>query len=147
MNKNMKLINITIAFLIIIAISVIFILKKSENYKTVPNTADFNNSKENENVDKDINNGKVVIRQYVTDNCIYCVKMEPILANIQDKYLGRVVIEKIDLYENLQEVNKYSIRSTPTQLYFSADGTFKNRTNGMVTEEEIITVLKSLGVE
>jgi len=81
-------------------------------------------------------------------SCIPCKKMAPILAELKAEYVGRVIVEVIDVGEpgGRELAMKYRIRLIPTQIFFDADGNEVWRHQGFLPKEKIIEKLREMGV-
>ena len=80
-------------------------------------------------------------------NCIPCKKMQPVMKSIQEKYRGKVKVIFCDTRKNRKLARVYNIWIIPTQVFIDADGDEVMLHRGFVPEAEIITVLKSQGIE
>jgi len=114
--------------------------------------------------------GKPVIIDFTASWCIPCKTFNPILEQTYEKYKDQVIIKIIDADEHKDLVSKLPIRAIPTQLFFNKDGSpydpsklgiigFRGYSKensdkidltvheGAFTEEELIVVLKDMGVD
>ena len=80
-------------------------------------------------------------------NCIPCKKMQPVMKSIQKKYRGIVKVIFCDTRKNREMAREYNIWIIPTQVFIDADGDEVMRHKGFFPEAEIITFLKSQGIE
>jgi len=110
-----------------------------------------------------------IILHFGAEYCPQCVEMEPIYENIKQKTQGKAIIEYIDKVEQKEIAEQYPIKSIPTQIFINADGTPYNGEKveqrkfekyydeqgnhtlttavGTMKEEEIMEVLKEMGME
>ncbi len=68
--------------------------------------------------------------------CSYCQRMEPTVARIATRYVGRVVVGKIDVDTQPGLVGRWGVRAWPTFVLFRK-GTEVGRHVGMATEAEL----------
>jgi thioredoxin 1 len=74
--------------------------------------------------------------------CPPCREMIPILEQLKKEYDGRVNIKIIDIDQQPDEVQKYSIRVIPTQILLDADGKEIGRHEGFIPKEELIKAIE-----
>lgn len=67
--------------------------------------------------------GKPVLLNVSSDNCPYCVMMEPELAEIYAKYGDAAVIRDVNVDECPDAYLQLPVRGTPMQVFYYADGT------------------------
>ena len=65
---------------------------------------------------------KPVLLNISSDNCPYCVMMEPDLAQIHKQYGEQAVVADINLDRCPESSWQLPVRATPTQILFYADG-------------------------
>lgn len=78
--------------------------------------------------------------------CIPCKAMAPILEQLRVDYAGRLDVQFIDVWENPEASEQYSIRTIPTQIFYAADGRELARHEGFIDREGILQGFKQLGV-
>lgn len=78
--------------------------------------------------------------------CIPCKMMIPVIESLSAEYEGRAGIVFIDVWKNPKEVEKFGIRTIPTQIFYDKDGKEAMRHEGYFSKVEIIKVLTKLGV-
>ena len=79
--------------------------------------------------------------------CIPCKKMAPILQELAEEYKGRVVIKKIEVYQERELTKANGIRLIPTQIFFNAENQEVNRHVGFMDKEQIKKVFETMGVK
>lgn len=84
---------------------------------------------------------------FVSPNCLACVKMEGLMKEIISEYEGKAEIIEIDIMENSEISNKYNIIYTPTQVFFDEEGNEITRHEGFIGKKDLVLKLESLGVE
>jgi len=75
--------------------------------------------------------------------CGPCKMMPPILQKVKAELGTQIRIVKIDSEKNPAIMKKFSIRGVPTLLLFK-NGDLKWRQSGVVPEDQIISVIKSI---
>ena len=100
-------------------------------------------SETTENIEK----GKPMLLDLGSSTCIPCKEMVPVLAQVKKMYDGKAIVKVIDVNDNPEEANRYGIRVTPTQIFLDKDGKEVFRHEGFFSTEDIVKVLKDMGVE
>lgn len=67
--------------------------------------------------------GKPMMLNLSSDDCPYCVMMEPELAKVYLQYSGVATVHDINVDRTPQALEQLPMRATPTQVLFNADGT------------------------
>lgn len=78
--------------------------------------------------------------------CIACVKMKPIIVELQDEYKNKANILLIDVNEHRRLTPKYKIMLIPTQVFFDTSGTEIYRHIGFFPKDSILIFLKQAGL-
>jgi len=79
--------------------------------------------------------------------CIPCKKMAPILQELSEEYMGRVVIKIIEVYDERELTVANKIRLIPTQIFFDSKNQEVFRHEGFMDKEEIKKVFDKMGVK
>ena len=79
------------------------------------------------------------------DKCIPCIKMAPILTQLEKDFAGQLDVKFIDAWQNQAEAANYRVRMIPTQIFFAPDGTELYRHTGFYGREEILDKWLELG--
>jgi thioredoxin 1 len=79
--------------------------------------------------------------------CTPCKMMKPILNELKKEYADVLNVEVIDVRYNPEAMKKYNIRGIPFQIVFDASGKELKRHYGYMDKEEILAMLKSVGIE
>ena len=79
--------------------------------------------------------------------CIPCKMMAPILERLEKRYAGKAAIIFLDVWEDPKPANHFGIRTIPTQIFFDKAGKEVYRHVGFMSEEAIVTRLKSMGIQ
>jgi len=77
--------------------------------------------------------------------CKACKEMAPILEAVRKEYVGRAVVEFIDVWKNPEAAEPYDVRIIPTQIFYDRDGQEVWRHEGALSKSEIAEKLKRLG--
>ena len=88
------------------------------------------------NIDSTINQYPALVLDCYKSGCGPCEEMEAALDEIAQDFLGKVVVGRIDMNENLKTKEKYKISSYPTLLLFN-DGILVDRIVGFTSKESI----------
>ena len=85
----------------------------------------------------------VRLKDFYADWCGPCKTQDPILEELESDY-ENVEFEKIDVDENQDVANQYSVRSLPTLVVEDEDGEVE-RFIGVTQREDIETALEKAG--
>ena len=116
--------------------------------------------------------GLPVIADYGADSCIPCKQMAPILKTLNAEMQGKAFIKFVDVWQYNEAAANVPVQVIPTQVFFNADGTpfvpseelakqiqfdmYSDKEGGKhiftvhqggLTEEQMRTILKEMGVE
>jgi thioredoxin 1 len=81
-----------------------------------------------------------VLLDFWAEWCGPCKMIAPILDEMASEYQGRVTIAKINIDENPQTPQKFSVRGIPTLLLFK-DGTVAAQKVGAVSKSQLAAFL------
>lgn len=79
--------------------------------------------------------------------CIPCKAMAPILEELKNTYAGKLDVEFIDVWADVDAGKKYGINMIPTQIFYDATGTERFRHEGFFGKEDILAKWKEFGVD
>lgn len=81
-------------------------------------------------------------------NCRPCQMMQPIVAEIEKEYKGKLEVEFIDVWlpENENVAQKYKISSIPVQIFFDENGKEVYRHIGYFPKEDILKAFENNGI-
>jgi thioredoxin 1 len=83
----------------------------------------------------------VTILDFHADWCGPCSTQDPILEELMEK-VSDVTLEKVDVDENQQRANDYSVRSIPTIVVLDNEGEVVDRFVGVTQEETILDAIE-----
>ncbi len=92
---------------------------------------------------------KVTFVELGSENCIPCRMMKPVMQKIESRFSGQVKVVFHDVWtaEGRPYAMKYGIRAIPTQVFLDSGGGEFFRHEGFFSEDEIVRLLKTKGVE
>ena len=79
--------------------------------------------------------------------CIPCKLMAPILEKLEKVYAARAAVVFFDVWKDQAPAKRFGIRTIPTQIFFDKDGKEVYRHEGFLSEEEIVSRFKGMGVK
>ena len=79
--------------------------------------------------------------------CIPCKMMAPIIKKLKKVYEVKAAIIFIDVWENLEQAERFGVRALPTQIFFDPYGKEVHRHVGFIGEKEIVAQLKKMGID
>lgn len=124
----------------------------------------------NLDMDKLLSYGLPVIIDFGADSCIPCKEMAPVLKELNEELRGKAIVKFVDVWKNADAAQVVPLRVIPTQFFFDKDGKpyvptdpessgflmygdeetnehYFTAHEGGMTKDEILAVLKELGVE
>jgi thioredoxin 1 len=90
--------------------------------------------------------GMVTMVDLGADSCIPCKMMMPIITKLEKAYRGKAAIVFIDVWKDKEPAKRFGIRAIPTQIFFDKDGKEVYRHTGFMSEADIVSELKKMGV-
>ena len=90
--------------------------------------------------------GMVTMVDLGADSCIPCKMMAPIITKLEKAYRGKAAIVFIDVWKDKEPAKRFGIRAIPTQIFFDKNGKEVYRHTGFMSEADIISNLKKMGV-
>jgi len=96
-----------------------------------------------ENFDEKIKNSEVAIVDIWATWCGPCKQLSPIIDEVSSELGSKVVVGKMDADANLDFVKTLNVRNIPTILYYK-NGEVVERTNGLKTKNEILSIVNKL---
>jgi thioredoxin 1 len=94
-----------------------------------------------------IGQGKPVLLELGSDQCVPCKMMAPVLKELSEQYPQQFTVAFHDVWKDPAASEKYGIESIPTQIFFDKNGKELYRHEGFFPKEDILAKWKELGVE
>lgn len=73
--------------------------------------------------------------------------MEPVVSELKGLYAGTMEVRKVDVFENPEVAEKYSIRVVPTLILEDPEGNILERHEGFMALEDIQEWLEKHGIK
>ena len=90
--------------------------------------------------EKILNENDLVFVDFFAVWCGPCQMFSPVVEQILKKYEDKVTVLKVDIDENSEIADKYSIRSVPTSILFK-NNNIVERTSGMISFNECSSLI------
>lgn len=87
-----------------------------------------------------LKNENLVLVDFYSDSCVPCKRMAPVLAELEESYAEKVYIGKVNSAYEPELIEKYSVRSAPTLIFFKDGEPFERRT-GVVKKAELEAII------
>ena len=91
--------------------------------------------------------GRVTMIDLGADYCVPCKMMAPILKKIKQQYKDKADIIFMDVSENRDQAERFEVRVIPTQVFYNADKKEVYRHEGFMSEKDIVSRLKLMGIQ
>jgi len=98
-------------------------------------------------VDKVRASKKPSVVDFGADGCRPCDMMTPVLANLKDKYTGKLNVLFVHVQKEQILAARYGIQVIPVQVFFDKDGKEIFRHTGFFPQNEIEKKLSEMGVK
>lgn len=79
--------------------------------------------------------------------CIPCKKMQPILAQLQQRFGDRAQVRNVYITEHPKTAREYKVMAMPTQVVFDASGKEVTRHIGFWDKDEFLAALAKAGLK
>jgi len=79
--------------------------------------------------------------------CIPCKKMAPILQELSEEYMDRVIIKIIEIDQEPGLTTANRIRLIPTQIFFDVKNQEVLRHEGFMSKDDIKKVFQKMGIQ
>ena len=95
------------------------------------------------------NKYKITFYELGSVRCIPCIKMQPVIKSIEEKYKKDVKVVFYDVWtsEGKEKAKDFVFNSIPTQIFVDENGKEFFRHVGYFSEEEIEAVLAKKGIK
>jgi len=89
---------------------------------------------------------KFVMLELGSKGCIPCEKMRPVMDRLTKEYGRRLEVIFVDVRENPDIAKQWGVYVIPVQVFLNKDGVEVHRHIGYYPFEDIVKVLKKLGI-
>ena len=96
-----------------------------------------------DNFDEKIKSSEIAIVDIWAEWCGPCKQLSPIIDEVSSELGDKVLVGKMDADANLDFVKELNVRNIPTILYYK-NGEVVERTNGLKTKSEILSIVNKL---
>lgn len=134
MNKKKLIIRIIVPVLILVALTVIWVVKThptptaiDNNLVTAENEEDFVLETTSVDLETLTAYGLPIIVDFGSDSCIPCKEMAPVLQIMNAETQGKAIIKFVDVWKHAEAADGFPIQVIPTQIFIKADGTPMNQ--------------------
>jgi thioredoxin 1 len=90
--------------------------------------------------------GLPVLKMLSTPACPACRQMSHVLDDLNEKYAGRLMAEKLNAMEEREIVRKYNIRYVPYLLFVDGGGNVVTEKVGYMPLEEVLQTFRDAGI-
>ncbi len=90
--------------------------------------------------------GRIVMLELGSVGCIPCEQMKPVMAKLSDTYKGKLDVIFIDVRKDHDTARRFGVHIIPIQVFLDRTGKEFHRHMGYYPYEEIVLVLKKVGI-
>jgi len=94
-------------------------------------------------LDRGLKAGKIMMVEFTGEGCVYCKQMAPIIKELEAEQKD-VNIVSIDIDKHRELMLRYDVQGVPVQVFFSAKGEEVYRHEGLWTKKGIVEKLDAL---
>lgn len=87
---------------------------------------------------------KLVVYNFFAHWCNPCKMQAPIIEKVEQKYINKVIFEKIDIDVQHEIVRKHNIMSVPTIIFLHDNVEVCKRLSGFTSEDSICAIIDNL---
>jgi thioredoxin 1 len=91
--------------------------------------------------------GMVTLVDLGANACIPCKMMAPVMTKLEKDYQGKAAIVFIDVWKFPEQAKPFNIQVIPTQIFYDKTGQEVSRHEGFMSEKDIVSQLKKMGVK
>ncbi|MBC7246716.1 MAG: thioredoxin fold domain-containing protein [Actinobacteria bacterium] len=97
-------------------------------------------------IEESLRQGKPVFLNFHSNQCIPCIEMEKVIAEVQPDYAGRVSFVVVDVYDEaeLPLCDYFQVRVIPTSFFIQTDGVVVDAYEGLIGSDQMRTLLDKL---
>ncbi|MEN6373114.1 MAG: thioredoxin family protein [Armatimonadota bacterium] len=81
------------------------------------------------------------------EKCVPCKMMMPIVEELQKEYKNKLEVVFIDVLKNSAAIDKYDIKSIPTQIFFDKSGKEFFRHTGFFSKKDVLKTFAEHGIK
>ena len=86
------------------------------------------------------------LKMLSTPTCAVCARMTRTLDELNESYAGKVVAEKVNLFEHPDIAKEYNVRYVPTLLFIDGSGSVFKQEVGYMPVEKVLEIFKEAGI-
>ena|SRR3990172_40890 len=90
--------------------------------------------------------GKIVMLELGSVGCIPCEQMKPVMQKLRETYTDKLEVIFIDVRQDNKTGRRFGVHMIPTQVFLDKDGKEIHRHIGFYAYEEVVPVLKKVGL-
>ncbi|NTU42696.1 MAG: thioredoxin family protein [Nitrospirales bacterium] len=90
--------------------------------------------------------GRIVMLELGSEGCIPCEKMKPVMERLRKDYKGKLDVVFVDVKKDKATGRQFGVYMIPVQVFLDKSGKEAYRHVGYFPYEEIVPVLKTLGL-
>lgn len=94
-----------------------------------------------------LRSGKWAVIEFGGPTCIPCKKMQPILAELQQRFGDRVLVRNLYLTEHPKTAKAHKVMAMPTQVVYDPAGREVARHIGFWDKEAFLAALAKVGLK
>ena len=91
--------------------------------------------------------GMVTLVDLGANACIPCKLMAPIMTKLEKDYQGKAAVVFVDVWKFPEQAKPFNIQVIPTQIFYDKTGKEVSRHEGFMSEKDIVSQLKKMGVK
>lgn len=88
-----------------------------------------------------------ILIDFGSEGCMPCRQMKPTLVELNEELRGKAIVKYIDVWEHPEAADGFDFSLIPTQFFINKDGIIYKQHTGIISKEEVIEILKEMGME